>query len=63
MVIYHGRQHGRKRQRELQPDPARSETPSMRGISMRENREIPWLPTGERWIRWAALGRPEAESQ
>jgi hypothetical protein len=28
------------------PDPARSETLSMHGISMRENREIPGLPAG-----------------
>jgi hypothetical protein len=39
-----GRQHRRQRQRELPPDPARSENPSMRGISMRENREIPRSP-------------------
>jgi len=30
--------------RELPPDPARSENPSMRGISMHENREIPRSP-------------------
>jgi hypothetical protein len=43
--------------RELLPDPARSENLSMRGISMHENREVPWSPlrpiTG-----WAVQGRP-----
>jgi len=33
-------------------DPAGSETPCMRGISMRENREIPWVPTAD-----GAVGR------
>src|SRR6185436_19585721 len=39
-----GRQHDQERQRELQADPARSKTPRMRGLSVRENREVPWLP-------------------
>jgi hypothetical protein len=36
-----GRQHRRQRYRELPPDPARSKNPCMRGVSMRENREVP----------------------
>jgi hypothetical protein len=39
-----GRPHRQERYRELLADPARSKTPCMRGISMRENREIPYLP-------------------
>jgi hypothetical protein len=38
----------REREREFSVDPARSETPRMRGISRRENREIPWTPVAER---------------
>jgi hypothetical protein len=52
-----GRPHRRQRYRELPGDPARSENPCMRGISMRENREVPrspaWVITGR-----AARGRP-----
>ena len=52
-----GRQHRRRRCRELRVDPARSENPCMRGISTRENREIPRLPA--RLISGrAARGRP-----
>jgi hypothetical protein len=36
-----GRQHRRQRYRELSAGPARSENLRMRGISTRENREIP----------------------
>jgi hypothetical protein len=32
--------------RELLVDPARSEILGTYGVSMRENREIPWLPVG-----------------
>ena len=39
-----GRQHRRRRYRELPADPARSENLCMYGISMRENREIPRSP-------------------
>jgi hypothetical protein len=39
-----GRPHRWQRYRELPGDPARSENPCMRGISMRENREVPRLP-------------------
>ncbi len=39
-----GRPHGRARYRKHLTDPARSKTPGMCGISMRENREIPGLP-------------------
>jgi len=39
-----GRPYRRQRYRELSADPARSEIPGMRGSSMRENREVPWLP-------------------
>jgi hypothetical protein len=45
-----GRPHRQERYRELLADPARSKTPCMRGISMRENREVPrplaWVITG-----------------
>jgi hypothetical protein len=52
-----GRQHRRQRYRELPTDPARSKNPCMRGIFMRENREVPRSPT---WVitRRAAQGRP-----
>ena len=39
-----GRQRCRQRYRELPADPARSKNPSMRGASMRENREVPCSP-------------------
>jgi hypothetical protein len=45
-----GRPHRPQRYRELLADPARSKTPCMCGISMRENREVPrppaWVITG-----------------
>ena len=43
-VVPGGRQHSRKRYGELLRDPARSETSSTCGNSMRENREAPWPP-------------------
>src|ERR687894_510050 len=39
-----GRQHRWRRFRELAADPARSKNLCMRGISMRENREVPGSP-------------------
>jgi hypothetical protein len=39
-----GRQHRWQRFRELAADPARSKNLCMRGISMRENREVPGSP-------------------
>lgn len=39
-----GRPHDQERQRELLGDPARSKTPRMCGLSVRENREVPWPP-------------------
>ena len=52
-----GRPRRRRRYRESPVDLARSKNPGMHGISMRENREIPfssvWLITGR-----AAQGRP-----
>jgi hypothetical protein len=39
-----GRPYRLQRYRELLADPARSKNPCMRGISMRENREIPRSP-------------------
>jgi hypothetical protein len=52
-----GRQHRRQRYRELSAGPARSENLRMRGISTRENREIPRSPA--RLIDGrAARGRP-----
>ena len=38
-----GRPHRMRRQRETQPDPARSETPSTHGSTSHGNREIPPL--------------------
>jgi hypothetical protein len=52
-----GRPHRRQRYRELSADPARSENPRMRGISTRENREIPRSPARPISGR-AARGRP-----
>jgi len=43
-----GRQHGRRRHRKSHPAPARSQTPSMYGNTLRGNREIPLLPAEER---------------
>ena len=43
-----GRQHRVHRHREMQPDPARSETPSMYGNTLHGNREIPRLSARER---------------
>ena len=39
-----GRPHRLQRYRELLADPARSKTPCMCGISVRENREVPYPP-------------------
>jgi hypothetical protein len=39
-----GRPYRPQRYRELLVDPARSKTPRMHGISMRENREVPHPP-------------------
>src|SRR5579871_5160311 len=39
-----GRQHPVRRYREAHRNPARSETPSTRGSTMRGNREVPGLP-------------------
>ena len=39
-----GRPHRTHRYREVQPSPARSETPCTYGSTLRGNREIPWLP-------------------
>ena len=43
-----GRQHRMRRQRKGHLDPARSETPSMRGTILHGNREIPRLSAEER---------------
>lgn len=43
-VMRSGRQHAPNREREARCGPARSETPSMYGTSLRENREISGLP-------------------
>ena len=45
VVTAHGRPHGPAQERECGSDPAQSKNPGMRGVSMRENREIPCLPT------------------
>lgn len=55
-VVRSGRQHGRRRYREMPIGPARSETPCTYGISLRENREISRPPIA--MVRWAASGRP-----
>jgi hypothetical protein len=52
-----GRQHRWQRYRELPAGPARSKNLCMRGISMRENREVPCPPTRSVAGR-AAQGRP-----
>ena len=39
-----GRSHPAHRYREVRPDPARSETPSTYGNTLRGNREVPWSP-------------------
>jgi RNA-directed DNA polymerase len=39
-----GRPYPQDRQREVLGNPARSETPSMRGSTATGNREIPWSP-------------------
>lgn len=44
VVTKGGRQHRWQRYRELSADPARSEILGMRGSSICENREVPWLP-------------------
>jgi hypothetical protein len=52
-------------------DPARSENPGMRGISMRENREARWLPVGVgdapsgtvRGVACRRLGGPRGEGE
>jgi hypothetical protein len=45
--------------RELSADPTRSKSPSMRGVSGRENREISWPPVVVMAGR-AAQGRPRS---
>jgi hypothetical protein len=56
-VMKSGRRDRRRRYREPSADPARSKNPCMRGISMRENREIPRSPAMVMEER-AARGRP-----
>ena len=46
-VVLSGRQHASERQGEPTRDPARSQTSSTCGNSMRENREIPCSPPGD----------------
>jgi len=41
-----GRQHRQQRHRELLTDPAGSENQGMRGVSLRENREVSCSPVG-----------------
>ena len=56
-VSLSGRQHRRQRYRELMADPAGSENQGMRGVSLRENREVSCSPV--RLISGrAAQGRP-----
>jgi RNA-directed DNA polymerase len=44
VVVVGGRQHRWPRYRELLADPARSKNLCMHGVSVRENREVPWSP-------------------
>ncbi len=50
-----GRQHRRQRYRELLTGPVRSKSLCMRGVSMRENREVPRSPV--RWVTGRAAQR------
>jgi hypothetical protein len=43
-LVIGGRRYRLQRSRELLADPARSKNLCMRGVSGRENREIPWSP-------------------
>lgn len=52
-----GRQHRWQRYRELAADPARSKNLCMYGISMRENREVPWSPAAK-MVQLVVKGRP-----
>jgi len=52
-----GRQHRRQRYRELMADPAGSENQGMRGVFLRENREVSCSPVRPISGR-AAQGRP-----
>ena len=52
-----GRPYRLRRHRETYPDPARSETPSTCGITMRGNREIPASPVVERTT--GRVGKPK----
>jgi hypothetical protein len=52
-----GRQHRQQRYRELQADPAGSKNQGMRGVSLRENREVSCSPVRSITGR-AAQGRP-----
>ena len=47
-VVVGGRQHRVQRYRKVHQDPARSQTPSMYGKTLRGNREIPRAPEVER---------------
>jgi hypothetical protein len=55
-----GRPHRGQRYRELLADPARSKSLCMRGVSGRENREIPWSPVVV-MAGQAAQGRPRPQ--
>ena len=60
-VFEGGRQHRRRRYRELPADPARSKNLCMCGTFMCENREIPRSPVAV--IGWrAAQGRPGSQA-
>jgi len=57
-----GRPHRRQRYRELSADLARSETPGMRGSSIRENREVPRSPVSVDGCRRVAGREGKAEA-
>ena len=60
-LVIGGRPHRGQRYRELPADPARSKNLCMRGVSGRENREIPLLPVAV-MARRAAQGRPRPQA-
>ena len=60
-LVIGGRPHRGQRYCELPADPARSKNLCMRGVSGRENREIPWPPVVVMAGR-AAQGRPRPQA-
>jgi hypothetical protein len=61
-VIRGGRQHAPNREREARCGPARSQTPSTYGTSMRENREISVIARGD-GVAAGRVGKVKAASR